>query len=103
MVKFILGWEFGIKRALTGANFRFKRGQAVIALRAHHQINNRCTSHDLATFGLGDATGNGHFHVWVIGFDLFYPPQIGIKLFSSFFADVAGVEQHHISAFDVIA
>ena len=68
------------------------------------EIDRRRAIHDLLTFGLRHAAGDGDGHAPFARRDLFFaqllqPPDLGIDLFGGLFTDMAGVEQHKIRAF----
>jgi len=79
----------------------------MIGLRPEHHINHRLATHQFGTFGLRNTTCNGDNHlvrsVRFLGFFVFADTtQIGKDLFSSLFADVAGIENNHIRTCGVV-
>ncbi len=92
-VEFVFEREVGIDRLARGArHFR----QAVIGLRTDDKVNQRHAAQDLGPLGLGHTARNADFHLGPRRLEFAQPTQIGVKLFRSLFADVAGVDQHHI-------
>ncbi len=90
-------------RALAGAGALQGLRQAVVALRADHQVDGLRPRQDLAPFGLRNATGDSDQGVAALGaarlLDRTQPPDFRIDLFGRLFADVAGVEQHQVGVF----
>ena len=95
-VELVLGREFGVDRALAALGRLDHLGQAVIILRAHHQIDQRHPAHDLGALGLRHAARDADLEIGLFILERLQPAQIGIDLFGGFLADVAGVEQYHI-------
>eukprot|EP01136_Pigoraptor_vietnamica_P011775 Opistho-1_new@51011 len=75
-------------------------GQAVVALRPHHQIDQRHPAHDLVALGLRHAARHADLHIRLGLLEGAQPPQIGIELLRRLLADVAGVQQHHVGVLD---
>ncbi len=72
-------------------------GQAVIALRADHEVDDAGALDDLGAFGLGDAAGHrDHGLAALLLLLLPQAPELGIDLFGGLLADVAGVEDDEI-------
>ena len=95
-VEFVVGGKIGIKRRAPGAHLGLHLGQAVIALRPDHQIDQRLAAHDLFALGLRDTARHADFEIRVRGLEIAKAAQFGIDLFGGFFADVTGVEQDHV-------
>jgi hypothetical protein len=58
-VEFVLGGKLGLDDAHRRLRARDQRlGQAVIGLRAEHQIDDRRAAHDFLALGLGNAAGD---------------------------------------------
>ena len=88
--------EIGVERLGPLARLRLHLGQAVIALRADHQIDQRLAAHDLLALGLRDAAGNADLEIGFLGLQPLVAAQLGIDLFRRLFTDMAGVEQDHV-------
>ena len=75
-------------------------GQAVIGLRPHDHVDRRLARDDLLAFGLRDAARDREQHAASRfgpgGFQESQLAELGIDLLGRLFADVAGVEDHHV-------
>ena len=96
VVELVFGREIGVDGFLAFRGGLGHRGQAVVALRADHQIDQRHPAQDLFAFRLRDAAGDADLQVGVVGLDRAQAAKVGVELFRSFLADMAGVEQHHV-------
>ena len=96
MLKLVFIREVSIERSLTRIDLFHHLGQTVIGLRPHDQINHRLARHDLGPLGLCHATRHPDLEVRILGAQRLVAAQLGINLFSGFFADVTRVEQDHI-------
>ena len=92
-VKLHLGGKLGVHGLPPGARHL---GQAVIGLRADHQIDHGHPPQDLIALGLRHAARHTNLHARLGLLQRFQPAKVGVKLFAGLFADVAGVQQHHI-------
>ena len=95
-VELVLGGKFGIDQLTPRAGHL---GQAVIGLRSDHQIDQRHPSQNLGALGLGHAARHANLQRGLGIFQRAQTPQIRIQLFTGLFADVAGVQKHHIRLF----
>ena len=96
LVELVLGGEFGVHRALAARHRGHHLGQAVVVLAAHDQIDQRHPAHDLLALGLRDTARDTDRQARFRLLEGAQPAQIGIDLFGGLFADVTGVEQHHV-------
>ena len=100
MIEFVVDRELGIDRLAVARGARQQIGQAVIALRTHDEVNNRCAADDFLTFGLRDAAGHRDHHAPAGGgrgvLHAADAAKLGIDLLRRLFADVAGVEDDQI-------
>ena len=99
MVKLVIRGEISIQRPLSLRHLIHHRGQAVITLRADHQIDQRHPAQDLCPFGLCHTAGHADAQIGFGGFQRAQPANVGKYLFGRFFADMAGVEQNQIGLF----
>ena len=80
----------------AGHHFR----QAVIGLRPQHDVDFRHPAHDLGALGLGHTAGDRDDHVAASGLFarlvLFQPAELAEGLLGGLFADMTGIEDHHI-------
>ena len=71
----------------------------MIGERADNHVNIRRPPANFGPFGLGHTTGGNNGGAAAIRAGLAQATDIGIELFGGAFADVAGVEQHHVGCF----
>ena len=75
-------------------------GQAMVALRADHDVDDGGAGDDFGAFGLGHATGNGDNGVFAecaaLVFHFLDAAEVRIDLFGSLFANVAGIEDDQV-------
>ena len=108
LVELRLGWEIGVDHrtglvAVGGAGSAGNHfGQAMVGLRAEHNVHEGGTRQDLLAFRLGDAAGDGQDHAAAgrgPGFlQATQAAQLGEHLLRRLFPYVAGVEDHHVGA-----
>ena len=96
VIELVLFGELGVERLFPVARLCFKLRQAVVALRANDQIDQRLPAHDLFAFGLSDAAGDANLQIGVLCLEGLVPTEFRVDLFRSFLADVAGVQQDHV-------
>ena len=101
--EFVLDRKFGIDHGFELGGLQHF-GQAVIALRADHQINRRFTPQNLGPFGLRHTARHHNLHRKPFGLAVALhaadASQFRIDLVGGFFADMAGVEHHQFGVFD---
>jgi len=77
--------------------------QAVVGLRAEHQVNLGRAAQDLSALGLRDTAGHCDGHArpgrGASLFEWAQPSELGIDLLRGFLADMTGVEDHHVGTF----
>ena len=88
--------EIGVERTLAPAQFLHHRGQAVIGLRPHDQIDHRLAPDDLFALGLGHTARHADLQVGLGRAQRLQPPKLGIDLLGGLFPDMAGVQQDHV-------
>ena len=83
---------------------RTRVGQAVVGLRADHQIDDRRAADDLLALGLRHAAGDADHHLaarrGALLLELADAAELGIDLFRRLLADMAGVEQDQVGLLD---
>ena len=101
MVELVLDREIRLDHAArrpAGAGHHLR--QAVIGLRAEHDVHIGRAGDDLRPLGLGDAAGHrddgGETRRLARRLDLAQPPEFGEHLLGGLVADMAGVEDDHI-------
>ncbi len=82
-------------------------GELVVGLRTNHQIHSRRAVHDLLTFGLGDAAGDGDGHTALATCFLFLThftqaTDFRIDLLGGLFTDMAGIQKNQIGALGLV-
>ena len=94
MIKLVLRRKIRVhNRAVRPQHLR----QPVVALRPHHQINNRRhPPQNLGPLGLRHTPRDADLQPGLGLLQCPEPPQIGIQLLRCLFPDMAGVDQHHI-------
>ena len=74
--------------------------QAMIVLRADHEIDRAGAADDFLAFGLRDAAGDRDHHAAAVArgglLDLAQPADLRIDLLGGLFADVTGVEDDEV-------
>ncbi len=92
------------QRAVLGARAGDELRQAMIALRADDEIDDRRAAHDLGALGLGDAADDGDDRLVAGGralvLQLADAAEVRIDLLGRLLADMAGVEDDEIGILD---
>ena len=103
MVELGLDRKFDVEhpaRALLACRTGDQLRQAVVSLRAEHQVDLGRAAQDLRALGLRDTAGHRDGHARARrGAGLFewaQPSELGIDLLRGFLPDMTGVEDHHV-------
>ncbi len=102
-VEFLFRGEIRIDHRPGGAGgLRHHLRQPMIGLRPEHDVHIGRAGQDFRAFRLGDAAGHRQDHLSARGgariFQTTQAAELGEHLLGGFFADVAGVEDHHVRA-----
>ena len=65
-------------------------------LRPEHHIDNGRAGNDFCPFRLCHTASHANHHMFVLLLERFQAPQFGIDFLSRFFANMTGVQNHHI-------
>ena len=95
-LKLIIIREICVQRADARLHSIVHRRQTVVGLRANDQINHRLAANNLSTLGLSHASGNAKFQIGISDLQMLHAAQFVVNFFSSFFANVTGIQQDHI-------
>jgi len=102
-LELVLDGEFGVDNSLAEPRPCDHLRQAMIVLRADHQVDSAGAANNLLALGLRHAAGNRDYHLAAIArgrlFQFADTTNLGIDLLGSFFADVAGVQDDEIGIF----
>ncbi len=100
MIELVLEGELGVDHLGAAFGARQQVGQAMIVLRAEHEVDDRRAADDLVTLGLGDATGDRDQDLASLArgalLELPDAAELGIDLLGGLLADVAGVEHDQV-------
>src|SRR5262249_18581749 len=104
-IELVLDRKFRVDDRALALGAGEQTGQAMVALRAHDEIDHRRAADDFLTFGLGDAARNGNGQAASVargsGFKRAHAAELGIDLVGGFLADVTGIEDDEIGILDV--
>ena len=93
--------KLGVKHTAAGAaRAGHHFGQAVVGLRPQHDVDMRGAAQHLGALGLGDATGYRKHHrragARACRLQPAQPTELGKHLLGGLFADMTGVQDHHV-------
>ncbi len=100
MIELVVDRKLGVDRAAVARGARQQIRQAVIALRADHEIDHGGAAENFCAFGLCHASGDSDGDAASAGGGFFLDPahaaEFGIDLLGGLLADVAGVENDEV-------